>query len=336
MSTIDDVNGDLFSWGQTIDIVGSIANNAFIGGSSTSIDGIVGSDAFMAGATSTVNGEVMQNLYIFAGQAFINENAVIHGNLLCFCGQLRIAGTVRGKVLGSGGSTEISGEVGSLKLEVGDFRLLPSAVVHGDVDYEGNMEADIHESAVVGGEVRWNRKPTDEEEEDADDESASSAFSVWNILSNLWWYLANLTVGVAALVFGGRAARAPVARLRDRAAVGLGFGFVVAVVVPVACLIAALLLVTLPLGVIVLHFYLLMIFMARLVTAHYLGDWLLRKFGKAEPSEYLALAGGLGVFFVATEIPYVGFLIWLTALFFGVGGIFLAAQTATASATPSS
>ena len=32
------------------------------------------------------------------------------------------------------------------------------------------------------------------------------------------------------------------------------------------------------------------------------------------------------VLFALTEIPYVGFLIWLTALFLGVGGLFLAAR----------
>jgi len=97
-------------------------------------------------------------------------------------------------------------------------------------------------------------------------------------------------------------------------------------VIPVACLIAALMLVTLPLGVIVMQFYLLAIFLARLVTAQFLGDWLLRRTGQQQPSEYLALAGGLVILFLLTEIPYVGFLIWLTALFLGVGGIFLAAR----------
>jgi hypothetical protein len=100
----------------------------------------------------------------------------------------------------------------------------------------------------------------------------------------------------------------------------------VAGVVPVACLISLLLLVTLPLGFIVMQFYLIAVFLSRLVTAHYLGDWILRRVGQQRPSEYVALAGGLVIFFLAAEIPYVGFLIWLTALFLGVGGMFLAAR----------
>ena len=135
--------------------------------------------------------------------------------------------------------------------------------------------------------------------------------------------------------FGGRLARAPVEKLRDQAAVGLGFGFVVAVVVPVACLIAFLLLVTLPLGIIVMTGYAVALFLARLVTAQYLGDWLLRRIGQDAPSEYLALAGGLVVFLLVTEIPYIGFLIWLTALFLGFGGLFLAFRPQRPTPTPS-
>ena len=78
---------------------------------------------------------------------------------------------------------------------------------------------------------------------------------------------------------------------------------------------------------------LLAVFLARLVTAQFMGDWLLRRIGQQQPSEYLALAGGLVLFFLLTEIPYVGFLIWLTALFLGVGGLFLAARGQRPAAT---
>jgi len=333
VSSINDVNGDLFWWGQSVSLAGDILNDAFVGGQSASIDGSIGSNAFAFAGTTTVTGEVMQNVYAFAGQMVVTEDAVIHGNLICFCGSLNIRGTVRGQVLGSGGSTTMAGEAGSMKLEVGDLVVTSDAVVRGDLIYEANKEATVADGARIGGELRWNQDaPSDDGEGEV---AESSGFGFWDVAGTVWWYLANLTVGMAFLLFGGRFARAPVERLREQAAVGLGFGFVVTVVVPVACLIAALMLVTLPLGFIVMQFYLLAVFLARLVTAQFLGDWLLRRIGQHQPSQYLALAGGLVLFFVATEIPYVGFLIWLTALFLGVGGMFLAARGSRAMATMS-
>ena len=323
---VGDVNGDLFFWGQSVNLAGSILNNAFVGGSTASIDGVVGSDAFVFASTGYVNGEVMQNVYAVTAQMFVAEGAVIHGNLICFCGTLTINGTVRGQVLGSGGSTTVTGEVGSMKIEVGHLVVSSDAVVHGDLEYEGNEEAAISDDARIGGEVRWDRDTPDDDSSTADTADESGGFSFWGVASTVWWYLANLTVGVAFLLIGGPLTRAPVQRLREQAAVGLGFGFVVTVVVPVACLIAIAALITLPLGVIVMELYVLALFLARLVTAQFLGDWLLRRLGQHTPSEYLSLAGGLVLFFVATEIPYVGFLIYLTALFLGMGGLFLAAR----------
>ena len=320
-----DVNGDLFWWGQSLSLPGAILNNAFLGGTTVDVGGRVGSDSFLFASTSTVSGEVMQNVYAFTGQLTVAEDAVIHGNVICMCGSLNIRGTVRGQVQGSGGATVVNGDVGSMNLEVGSLTVTSEARIRGDVVYRGNADASIDENARIDGEVRFNRPAP---KDDAEEEEAANAWlpGFWDVASTAWWYLANLAVGVALLLVGGRVARAPVEYLRDQAAVGLGFGFVVAVVFPVACLIAALLLVTLPLGVMSMVVYFLGLFVARLVTAQYLGDWVLRRLGSDSPSEYPALAAGLVLLFVAVEIPYLGFLVWLTALFLGVGGIFLAVR----------
>ncbi len=41
------------------------------------------------------------------------------------------------------------------------------------------------------------------------------------------------------------------------------------------------------------------------------------------------------LFFVLTQIPYVGFLIWLAAIVGGMGGIFLASRPGTANVVAS-
>ena len=269
--SVGDVNGDLFWFGQSVNVAGSVLNNALLWGSNVAVDGHVGSDTFIGAGSSQVNGEVMQNVYAFTGQFTVSKDAVIHGNLICMCGTLSIHGTVRGKVMGSGGATTLGGDVGSVDLEVGSLVVSPDAIVRGDLEYRGNDEARIDDGAQIGGEVRYNPDSDDEDDDDPEESSDSGGFSFWSIASTLWWYLANVTVGIAFLLIGGRGARAPVEYLREQAAVGLGFGFVVAVVVPVACLIAFLLLVTLPLGVITMGAYFVGLFLARLVTAQFLG-----------------------------------------------------------------
>jgi hypothetical protein len=321
--TFADVAGDLFFWGQGATLDGPIAYNAVLGGSSVFVTGDtrVGGDLVAFAGDVAIDGEVIQNAYIWAGTARIGEGAVIHGNVLCFCGTLRVEGTVRGLVQGGGGNTAITGDVGSVKVEAGIITVGPEAVIRGDLEYEANDEADIAEGATIMGEVR---RTIERDDEEADDEADSGGISAWTIGWRVWSYLSRLLIGVAFLLVGGRLARAPAAHLRETPAAGLGFGFVVAVVVPVACLIAIGLIVSLPLGLIGLVLFGLAVTLSSLVTSQFLGEWLLRRVRDGAPSEYAALALGLLLLTVVGFIPYVGFLIWLTAILLGLGGMFLA------------
>lgn len=337
--TFADVAGDLFYWGQAATLDGPMAHDAIVGGSSVAVtqDARVGGNLAAFAGDVGIDGEILQNAYIWAATARIGKDAVIHGNVLCFCGSLRIEGTVRGQVKGGGGNTSITGDVGSVKVEAGILTVGPEAVIRGDLEYEANDEADIAEGATIVGEVRRTIETADPEKE-ADE--GSSGISAWSIAWRVWSYLSRLLIGVTALLIGGRLARAPAGHLRETPAVGLGFGFVVAVVTPVACLVAIGLVVSLPLGLIGLVLFGLAVILSSLVTAQYLGDWLLRRVSSAgPPSEYLALTVGLLLLTLVGLIPYVGFLIRLTAVLLGLGGIFLAlrprrSSAPTTSATP--
>jgi len=213
-------------------------------------------------------------------------------------------------------------------VEAGILTIGPDAIIRGDLEYEANDEAEIAESATIMGEVRRRIKS----DEDTDDEETSSGLSSWSVAWKLWGYLSKLLVGVAFLLLGGRTARLPAQRLRDAPAAGLGFGFVVAVVVPVACVVAIGLIVSLPLGLIGLVLFALAIFLSSLVTSQYLGDWLMRRLtGNTTPSEYAALAVGLLLLTIVGWVPYLGFLIRLTAWILGLGGMFLALRPVVTS-----
>ena len=83
---------------------------------------------------------------------------------------------------------------------------------------------------------------------------------------NLLKYKAVLQAGRQAM-----AARRPAARLGSQPALGLGFGFVVAVVFPAAAILAMILIVTIPLGLISLAVYVAAAYLARLVAAQATG-----------------------------------------------------------------
>ena len=321
--TIKDVAGDVFFWGQSGTVTGEILNNAFLGGQILTIDGgTIGGDAFAFGQSVVIDGVIKNNLYAFASELRISEDAVIHGNVIVFAGSLRVAGRIRGKLMGSAGIAVLDGEIGSVNIETGNLSVTEGAHILGDLEYRCDDNADIAEGAVIGGEVLWN-PPESGDKEDEEEETPSARFSAIRLAWKAWGYLSNLVVGLVFLLLGGRGARLPALCLREQPAPGLGFGFIVAVVFPVASFIAIVLIVSLPLGVIGFVLFGLTVFMARLVSAQFVGEWLLRRAQRA-PSEYLALALGLLVLYVLAMIPYVGFLVRVAAVVFGIGGIYLA------------
>jgi len=325
----DETANDLFVWGWLPTISGDIGDNAFLGGQKIGItpDGSIGGDLFIFAQTAHIEGHVGGDVYSFVADMVIGESATVDGAMIGSSGALTIDGEVGGPLNYAGGVVRINGTVrGDVSLEAGELELGPDAVIEGELRYESPREATIAPGADVQGGLRYFAPRADREDE-APTVTTSSWRSVWNLFWDAWWLLSSFLVGAIALAFGGEPARRPAERLASQPALGLGFGFVIAVVIPAAAILAMVLLVTIPLGLIGMAVYFAAAYLARLVAAQTVGELLLRKLrGGAEVSAYASLALGLVLFFFLTQIPYVGFLIWLAAVVAGLGGIFLATR----------
>jgi cytoskeletal protein CcmA (bactofilin family) len=325
----DSVN-DLFIWAWMPTISGDIADNAFLGAQKVEItpDAQVGGDLFIFAQTGLVRGSVGGDIYAFVAEMDITEGAVVGGAMYGSSGTLTITGEVGGPLSYAAGVATINGRVrGDVRLEAGELELGPNAVIEGELRYESAREATIDPGARVEGEIRYFAPRDEGDEGRASPAASSSSFSVWAILWDAWWLLSSFLVGAIALALGGQSARQPAARLLEQPALGLGFGFVIAVVIPAAAILAMVLLVTIPLGLISIAVYLAAAYLARLVAAQAIGDSLLHLLRSGrETSAYASLAVGLVLFWLLTQIPYVGFLIWLAAVVAGLGGMFLATR----------
>ena len=326
-----DAANDLFLWGWLPTMSGNIADNAFMGGQKVDVgpEGRIGGDAFIFAQTGIVSGAIEGDLYAFVADLTIAETGSVGGAIHGSSGALTIKGHIGGPIIYVAGAVIIDGPIaGDVRIEAGELELGPNAVIEGDLRYESPRQATIDPAAQVAGETQHVVPQDDEDDPFASAvEEAQGWFSLWSFAWGIWWFLASFLAGALFLAVGGEAARKPAALLASEPALGLGFGFVVAVVLPAAAILAMILLVTIPLGVISLTVYLIAVYFARLVAAQTVGDWLLRtaRVG-TEPSAYASLALGLVLFYFLTQIPYVGFLIWLAAIVAGLGGIYLAVR----------
>ena len=291
-----DTANDLFIWGWLPTISGEVSDNGFFGGQKVEIseNANVGGDVFMFAQTATISGVIGGDLYAFVADLTIADGARIDGAVHGSSGALTVDGEIGGPVSYAGGAIVINGTIhGDAKLEAGELELGPDAVINGTLSYESAREAAIDPGATVGDvEYFVPRETTSDEDEPAS--SSNGWLSVWGLIWDGLWLVSSFLVGAIALAIGGEGARKPAARLGTQPALGLGFGFVVAVVFPAAAILAMILIVTIPLGLISLALYVAAAYLARLVAAQALGAWLLAAArGGKEASVYGSLALGL-------------------------------------------
>ncbi|MDA0713967.1 MAG: hypothetical protein O3B83_01775 [Bacteroidetes bacterium] len=95
------IYGDCVIAGGNISINDSISGDLMVGGGDITIRGTIGDDIRVAGGTIEIDSEVMDDLIVFGGKINVTENAVIHGNVVSYGGNLTMDGTVLGAMKAS-------------------------------------------------------------------------------------------------------------------------------------------------------------------------------------------------------------------------------------------
>jgi len=329
---------DLFAWAWMPEVAGTVEDNTFMGGQHVKVQSTatIGGDLFIFAQTGTVAGQVSGDVYCFCQELIITADGSVGGRIESTSESLTISGIVEGPIKFTGGILAIDGTLrrgGSV--ETGIVEIGAGARIGGLLEYKSSREATVDPEAEVLGELRQIAPTVIEGAEISAEEEDAGWFSLSTVLWKLWHFGSSFLVGALLLALGGAAARTPASRLARQPALGLGFGFIVSIVMPVGAVIFMVLVIGIPLGILTLMAFVVALYLARLVAAQALGALILRRLrGGEEPCAYAALAVGLVVFFVLVAIPYLGFLLWLAAICLGLGGIFMALRPLAPEETP--
>ena len=220
-------------------------------------------------------------------------------------GDVRVAGRVNGDVTVLSGDATVSGTIdGTLFTASGVARLLPGAVVTGDVRY-GDEHPRIAPAARVRGDVESESFP-----------------DLGGILPWVAGFVLWLAIGVSAAALGGflliaapRAADAIEARSRDRKGPLIGIGIGAAVALPTAAFLAAITLLGLPLAFVIVLAMLPVGVLGYLASALALG----RRLVRPPRSRAISFLAGLAILRALALIPVLGLLAGLAAAVFGLG-----------------
>jgi hypothetical protein len=262
--------------------------------------------AVPAGALAVgVEGEHEEDaIVVLSGDVTVPAGETVDGVYVA-SGDVTIEGHVDGDVAVLSGDVLVRGRIdGDLFTASGTARLLPGAVVGGDVSY-GDKHPDLSLDARVSGDVEKQEWP---------DLGGLvpwiGGFLVWLAIT-----VSLAVLGLLLILIAPRAADALYARSRERVGPTIAIGIAIAIALPVAALLAAITILGLPLA-----FGLALALLPLWAVAYVVSAWALGRRLLEPPRErMLAFLAGLAILRVAALVPFLGFLIALVAVVVGLG-----------------
>ncbi len=325
--------GDYFAASSNIEISGQIKGDAYLFGQQIVIDGRIDGDLIVFGGTIDISGEVGGNIRALGGQILVMGNvgrnvtltggnaqllypSKIGGNFVCIAGNCDLASFVGNDAKVFASNLRISGEVkNNLVAHVGDLRLTSNAKIGGNLQYSSNAIAIIDPSAHIEGQTIHH----------------PSAFK--NFLKGQWlegfYFLSRITgllmnfffsfvVGWVLIRFYPKKLQKILQTLRTHPLKSFGTGIVVLVLLPLVSLLLLITILGAPFAIALMGFNAIFFYAAKTIPILAFSDKYLTKL-KLKPNSLSIFAVGLVIYFLVVRIPYVGIVIALTCLLFGIG-----------------
>jgi cytoskeletal protein CcmA (bactofilin family) len=315
------VHGTVYAAGNTVSVVGSVTGDVWAAGNSVSIGGDVGHSVHAAGNQVTVDGRVGDDIaaagqtLTLGAQANGGRDAALAGNGVLLAGRL-------GRNLFVGANTlTVSGSVGGdLTANVSRMSLTNGSSVQGNVRYTSDNAAQIANGATVGGRVvrSFPQRP----ERPSPAAQALLAFTAW-----LRRLIGLLLFGLIVVPLFPLFVRHATERIRVDPLPSLGIGLAILVLVPVSAMMAFVI------GLLVggwwialfeLALYVIAIAVATIVSAVFLGRWIIERVSHPRAHDLLALLVGLFALTLLEAVPVLGVLVRIAEVLFGLGAVALA------------
>jgi hypothetical protein len=199
---------------------------------------------------------------------------------------------------------------GNVELEVDKLTITSTANIEGDLVYTSENEASIQSGARLGGSTTHNvpEKP-----------AAPSPFA--GIQGKLLGFLMILVIGIIVILLATGRISAMADSIRTKPWPSLGWGALALFVIPIASLIVIITIIGLPVGLIALVLYGIAVYLSQIPVGFLIGRLIIRRNGEIESRGLMigALALGLAILLVLGLIPYVGGLVMVLTIMFGLG-----------------
>jgi len=309
------VNGDLLAFAGHVMVRGNVTGDVVSFGvpGNIEISGTVGGNVVAGGVSVELrNARVGRNVYAGGRDVKVDDRSEITGNAVAVGNAIGIGGRVGMDLRSYGSEITLSGNVARNVGAYGNAVTLASpARIGGDLTAHVSAEdkLQIAPGATVVGRV--DRQISEEQPFTPGRNRYSRAgfyFGQVVRLASAW------VTGLLLLALFPALRSPPLRSGADLAKAG-GIGLVMAIVAPVAALIACITLILAPIGIIGFVAGAIALYLAKIPVAQLIGLLLF----KSKPHYGATLLAGLAVVIVAVNLPYVGWLFGIVVACVGLG-----------------
>lgn len=307
------VLGDVYAGAQTVVVNGSIDGDLIAAAEQVIVDGSVGGNVRAAGATITVNGSVGRSVTGVAQHLNVASKGKVGGSVVAFGETIDAFGPIGRGVTALGGTLQLAGPVGGpVFARVGSLSVAPTAQLASSLDYQAKQEAMLPPGTVTGP-VTFAPAP---EEAPRPAPVLNGLFSLGGLIGLVGSFL----VGALAIILMPRAAARAAELGRQQPWQSFGLGLLVLVCVPIVCVLVGLTLIGIPVALCLMALYVFGILLAWPAVGLLIGTQLARLVREDRPLPVLAnLAIGLIVLHLVTHVPFIGPLVVVCSVMFGLG-----------------
>ena len=305
------VNGDLLAAGGSVFVSGKVAGDIMAGGGNITLSGASAQDVRIAGGNLIIGAVLSGDLLAGGGQIVVTPDSKIAKDSVLAGGSVTFNGNEAGSLEVYGGSVYVGGTVqkdltikGAKNITIGS-----SAVIRGNLDYTSVNDATIESGAQILGTKTFHRVETS---------APKNVFAPLAAVLTLWWIAKFLMVLLVTYLLWYLFRNDMIALLTEA---GSHFGrellrgFLFAVAVPIAIIIACITVIGMLVGGIAALIYAALVMLAFPVTVLVVASLLKKR--KTDLRWYVILLAAV-IVELAMFVPFIGcaayFLVYLVSL----------------------
>lgn len=322
------VYDDVYLFGETVAISGTVLGDAVIFANEAVIDGTVTGSLLVVAQTVSITGDVQGTIRGGANTIFFQGST--GRDLMMGANTISINGSIGQDYFGAANNSTVSGSVGrnihtsmnrlvidstvggDINAYTSELIFGPNAKVDGAVTYTSETDATVDKQAVIIGAMKRLDPPSKTM-------IASPGRSAWGFIRPI---LSLLAVALLMVLLFPVLTAGTARTIKAKPGLSVGYGALIVFVAPVAALILLITVIGIPISFLSMLLYMVLIYLTRVFAGYFLAQITLERFGKNLHPVWTALFGVL-VLALLIKIPYVGWLIHLTAVLFAAGAFIL-------------